>query len=574
MKRRALAARVRTSRSDADALKRLDALLADFAPGAAATKLELIDALLSARCNRAPELLMLQRTVCFLRAFPDDSRVLRAARQLARGFGKRVARLPRAERESLDDSGMAGTTTRHVYPYAAAQWFARLQAQTAEIDWKQFESPSALAPLMQPLLDPLEDEHTNFDAAGLRDWVARAKGERELTDLAWIAVQQPAGKAERVRAAHAYAAAEVPLRWQLRDSTAAIVHNVCAQPVQFRAAAALRKASADPRAAMRKPLDAITRLPRRKAARLLDVWRAALWSRTRSVYQIEHANLDELYLCDFGLGLQMAALGVAPDARGALEVGYGYLLLANGMPMGYGGFTALFRQINTGINVFPEFRGGEAAYAFEQALRAMRTLTGCDHAIVNPYQFGAGNDEALASGSFWFYYRLGFRPVLAEVRRMAQRESERLRAQPDYRVPISQLRKLAACDLRLDYGERTDTVFDEAWLPVIGQNVTAVLARETVARRAEALTLVAQRCAAVLGIDLARWPAVARAGFAQFAVLLAQVKDLTAWPAAERQALAQLCRGRWDAMERDFALGMTRQDRLREALARAARQPA
>jgi hypothetical protein len=267
----------------------------------------------------------------------------------------------------------------------------------------------------------------------------------------------------------------------------------------------------------------------------------------------------------------MAVIGVAPDARSALEVNYGYLLLANGMPMGYGGFTALFRQINTGINVFPEFRGGEAAYAFEQALRAMRTLTGCEHAIVNPYQFGAGNDEALASGSFWFYYRLGFRPVQAAVGALAQGEAERLRTQRGYRVPVARLRKLAACDLRLDLTARVDTVFDESWLTILGQRITAVLAREPAPRRADATARVVRRTAAALGVDVARWPTTARRGFAQIAVLLAQVDDLPDWPAAERAELARLCRCRWDPVERDFALGMARQDRLRETLGRAAR---
>ncbi|MCK7501784.1 MAG: hypothetical protein MZW92_76130, partial [Comamonadaceae bacterium] len=129
------------------------------------------------------------------------------------------------------------------------------------------------------------------------------------------------------------------------------------------------------------------------------------------MFQIEQPNLDECWQADFGGGLQMAAIGVRPGLRATLEVTYGYLLLANGMPIGYGGFTTLFAQVNTGINVFPEYRGGEAAFAFEQALRAMHTLTGCAHVIVNPYQFGAGNDEALASGAYWFYYRLGFRSV-------------------------------------------------------------------------------------------------------------------------------------------------------------------
>jgi hypothetical protein len=559
---------MRPDPNGSEALQELHARLADFAAKAAADKLRLINTLCSAHFRRAQDLLLLQRIVCFLCAFPDDAQVLRAARRLARGFAERVARLPRAERAELDDSGMAGTVTRHVFPYAAARWFAQKHPLSTEIDWPNFDDAGALAPLLQRLLDPLEDESTSFDADGLRDWLARAKGDRRMSDLAWIAAQTPAGKQRQTQ--QDYDAAEVPLRWSLGESPAAIVHNAYRQPIRFRARAAMRKPAADPPAAMREPLAQIERLPRRQAVRLLDVWRAALWSRTRTVYPIERPNLDELYLCDFGLGLQMAVLGVAPEARSALEVNYGYLLLANGMPMGYGGFTALFRQINTGINVFPEFRGGEAAYAFEQGLRAMRTLTGCEHAIVNPYQFGAGNDEALASGSFWFYHRLGFRPVQAEVNALARQEVQKLKAERGYRVPVTQLRKLAACDLRLDLSSRVDTVFDEAWLPALGQKIASVLAREPAPRRTDAAASVAQRIAATLGVDLARWPAPARRGFPQFAVLLAQVDGLRDWPKAERVEVIELCRSRWQSVERDFALGMAAQDRLRVALGKAA----
>ena len=31
--------------------------------------------------------------------------------------------------------------------------------------------------------------------------------------------------------------------------------------------------------------------------------------------------------------------------------------------------------------------------------------------VVEPSQFGGTNKEGLLSGAFWFYYRLGFRPI-------------------------------------------------------------------------------------------------------------------------------------------------------------------
>ncbi len=231
--------------------------------------------------------------------------------------------------------------------------------------------------------------------------------------------------------------------------------------------------------------------------------------------------------------------------------------------------------MNTGINVFPEYRGSEAAYAFEQALRAMHALTGCVRFIVNPYQFGAGNDEALASGAYWFYYRLGFRSARPEVRALAESEFARLRAERGYRVPIATLRRLAACDLHLDLtDDAAEKFFDEAWLPRLAAGVTAAIAREGVADRAEATQRLSQRIARVLGIGLSRWSAIERKGFAQFAPILAQIDDLASWPRAEREALTQTVRARWAPQERGFVARMLDHDRLRVALAEVAQRPA
>jgi len=241
------------------------------------------------------------------------------------------------------------------------------------------------------------------------------------------------------------------------------------------------------------------------------------------------------------------------------------------MPIGYGGFTTLFAQVNTGINVFPEFRGSEAAYAFEQALRVMHALTGNARFVVNPYQFGAGNDEALQSGAYWFYYRLGFRSAQAPVRALAEKEFARLRADRRYRVPIATLRKLAACDIHLDLTDDAgEKFFDEPRLEALGAGITAAIAREGAASRAEALASMEKRLAGLLGIRLADLSAVERRGFAQFAPILTQVADLAAWPKADREALRRIVRARWAPRERDFISLMCAHDRLRIALARAA----
>ena len=559
----------RRDRQAARALRALLRLLPAYGGEATAEKLRLLAELAELRFDRAAQLTALQRIVCFLVAFPDDLAVHRAARRLAEGFAARIARLPARQRALLDDSGMAATTTRHVYAAAAARWVQRRFPGSVDIDWTADNAAAAVAALVSPLLDPMEAEAVDLTLAGLREWLARARSGAQGTDLAWLLAQAGTGRARRTFD-DGFDAAEVPLAWTL-DDRASITGNRLRSPIAVRETG-MRRASGDPRAAIVAPLP-VERLSRREAARLLDVWRAALWSRTRTVFQIEQPNLDECYLADLGRGLRFAAIGVAPERRGALEATYGHLLLANGMPIGYGGFTALFAQVNTGINVFPEYRGSEAAFAFEQALRAMHALTGNARFIVNPYQFGEGNDEALRSGAYWFYYRLGFRSARPEVRALAETEFARLRGSRGYRVPIAILRRLAACDLWLDLADdAAETYFDESWLPRLAAGITAAIAREGVADRAEAVQRLSRRIADVLGIELSRWTAIERKGFAQFAPILAQIDDLASWPRAEREALARIVRTRWAPQERGFVAAMRAHDRLRLALGLAARR--
>ncbi|MCK7501782.1 MAG: hypothetical protein MZW92_76120 [Comamonadaceae bacterium] len=157
----------------------------------------------STRFARAADLRALQRVICFLRAFADDARIERSRAPPGDGFRGAPRRgCLRASAPHSMTRGMAGTVTRHVYGHAAARWLAARFAHEVGIDWKHFASPAALAPALQPLLDPMEDENTEFDDSGVRDWLRRARsgssrakaGTSAGTDLAWLLAQAPSAR--------------------------------------------------------------------------------------------------------------------------------------------------------------------------------------------------------------------------------------------------------------------------------------------------------------------------------------------------------------------------------------------
>src|SRR6202171_4723977 len=66
-----------------------------------------------------------------------------------------------------------------------------------------------------------------------------------------------------------------------------------------------------------------------------------------------------------------------------------------------------------------------------------------------PYQLGHENEEAIESGAFWFYRKLGFRPGRADLQKLAEREEEKIAdatklGKTKYRTPARTLKRLAA----------------------------------------------------------------------------------------------------------------------------------
>jgi len=282
---------------------------------------------------------------------------------------------------------------------------------------------------------------------------------------------------------------------------------------------------------------------------------------------MNQANPDEVYQADLGDGVQLAVIGVLPAQRLLLEANYGYILLSNGVPVGYGGISPLFRQANTGINVFDPFRGSEATYLWAQTLRAFRTLFGVRRFIINGYQFGAGNAEAIASGAYWFYYRLGFRPTSQEDQRLAEAEAARLRGSGG-RSPAATLRRLARGDLVLDLPDWNDAdAFDEAALDHLGTVVARQLSVQPHWSRRDGARALAAEVAQKCGLRLPRRAASERAAFERLAPLVAALPAWTSWPRAERAALGAMLLSKGAAQEAPYARGAVAHPRFFRGLA-------
>ena len=509
--------------------------------------------------RRLADIIRLHDALLFLRAFPDSPQVLRAATSACDSFS-RIFRGVVRDRTRTRDTGIVGTISRVWADFALAEWLCRSYSSQVEIDWSAVTDTSALYGLLRPIVQRAEEDAVDSGELSTREWMALRRGKASTTDLALLVHAAPTDRVGRRAFAANYDAAEVPLRWKLASSSGAATHNALRwKPVRYRRE--LRHAPADPVRVIATPSSDISLLARRRANDVIHVARAALAARGREVYALTYANPSEVYLADLGEGTAVAVVGVLPEFRMSLEANYGYVMLANGIPIGYGGVTPLYRQANTGLNIFPSFRGGEAAFLWVAALRAFHSLFGVTRFVVNGTQIGDGNPEAIRTAALWFYYRLGFRPSDRKRRALAHREFARLRDRRARTSP-AMLRTLAAGDLWLDLpGYRRQDYFDEAWLVECSRRTTLLLAAQESADPDAAAHAVTARVAHALGArGMTSRSRSERQAFHHLAPVCALLPGVERWSMASRAALVRLMLSKGLPQEREFVT-MARRDR-------------
>jgi hypothetical protein len=554
-------------------ISRLHAIRNRFGPDWRQEKEELLDEVQRLAIRTAADLRRLHTALCFLRAFPDSGDIHSAVEGLLSGFSSLHGDLGRGQASRLADTGVAGTELFYRFSFEVAAWLARRYPGTTGIDWAEFDDTSRLDELLEHLLHQTETDFFDSGRVSTQEWVRLVSGEHPGTDFDWLMSQLDDRRHHNRFWTSLYNAADIPLRCSLADSS--LSRTRCVYPAQsnyFRDVP-MQNRVANARAEIARPLRALTLLDRKEGKALLDVAMASLAVRHRETIHFNYANPAEVWVADVGRGVSIFATGLDPEHRYPVECTMGFLIVSNGVPIGYGGSSMLFRQANTGINIFDEYRGGEAAWLWVQVMRVFHALSGCTRFIANPYQFGSENAEALKSGAFWFYYRLGYRPVDGKVRKLARNEFAKLRKKTDHRTPVEILRKLATCDMHLALpGARQAEFFDEGWIETTSLLATRELNRSGQPSRRKAEDLVAHELAGALGIrSMDDWSTEERRWFVRFAPIVAAAAPAS-WTATEKRSMVALMRAKGGRLERDYARQLGAHERFFTALKKACRR--
>ncbi|NUO20118.1 hypothetical protein HUU59_11770 [bacterium] len=484
----------------------------------------------------------------FYKAYPQSEAIRKFCdRELGR-FHERIEEMGLSE--DLAQTGIAGTEYSYAFDYSNARVLSDLLGKDIELDWEDYESrEDPLVDILWLLLEDCEADAADSEDLTVREILERAAGNRTVISLLLECFERTF---EPRAAAQIYNDANLTLRFKLVGKAPS------------RSTVADKKPAAlflwDPREDRSKfkfaeeilrPLTLPAPSPHKRAQDLLNIVHGTLLIRSREYYGATHGNPDDFYEIPLDRGATLLFWFAKPEWRLPQETGLGFVLLKNGVPISYGGGGAHPARLEIAVNLFDTFRGGEAAWVYAQLIRAARAFYHAPWCVARKYQVGHENEEGLASGSYWFYYKLGFRSTDAKIRRLAESERKKILKQKGYRSPKSVLKQLAEADVVLPLEGQDPADYHEFPLDRVSLLATDVLTR--IAPRDRKIdSRILKAVEALLGFPIPQMSANERHSVAQQGLFLLAHGKCRTWPDDLKHTWLRMARGKGSAHEANY----------------------
>ena len=558
--------------------KRLDRLLTQledcryrFGRAELSRALMLLNSLAARNFSDSRSLIRLHEALLFLRAFPQGPAVVRKTAKLLNNFWKRVAELRQrgvdlSSWDTFEFSGVAGTAMEDTLSLDVARWLIRRMPGKVEIAWDNYEPGRELGvtwPRFMPLLE--DDAYVEADTPW-RQWLEAAQG-RKNASPEWLIRRFEGVALSEHDKAELYDSLRLPLRWDLGNSRISRTRNWSpVRRVFYHTAPFINRSEVSLAEELAKKPPALVKLSRKQGERVMDTIREVMLVRYRELYGTTLGDPESVVRADVGRGTSIYLWNLPPDRRLPLRAYVAGLTVKNGVPINYIEAIGLCEWMEVGFNTFYTFRGGETGWVYAQVLRCLCHLMGTTCVSVYPYQLGHDNEEAIDSGAFWFYRKLGFRPGCPELLRLVEREESKIAANPKYRTSARILRRLAAGHVFYELPSSEVGAWDSFSTRKIGLRVNAHMARKFGgdARRMRAES--ARSFARLLGVNTSPWTALEKASFETFAIVSALVRDLPSWTRKEKESLVQIIRAKPARDEMRYLHLTQKHERLRHAL--------
>lgn len=500
-----------------------------------------------------PSLIRFHEALLVLRAFPQSPRVLRQCEGLLGSFWKRVEALRRARADmdpfdALEVSGIAGTTMQDTLGLDLVDWLVKRHPGKVEIAWDDYDDERALGAVWPGVLPLLEEDALVEANIPWRKWLEAAQGTKS-TSPAWLVErfeELPLTDAEKSRV---YDSLRMPVRWRLENSTVSRTRNW--RPVRrvfYHQEPLIRRMEVSLAEELARRPPAMKRLSKAQGGRVMDLIREVMLVRYRELYGTTLGDPRTVVRADVGRGVTIYLWNLPPERRLPLRAYVAGLTLKNGVPINYIEAIGLFEWMEVGFNTFYTFRGGEVAWIFAQVLRCLCSWMGTTCISMYPYQLGHNNDEAIESGAFWFYRKLGFRPGRKDLVELVEREEARIARDPKYRTPVRTLRRLAEGHAFYELPGSELGAWDEFSTRNFGLRVVRLMGQEF---RGDGRCFREAAVRSLARVLRTRVPegGSARAGFENFALVASLIPGLKLWSSPQKRGLLEIIRAKSGADE-------------------------
>ena len=512
------------------------------------------------RINDADSLIRLHEALLFFRAYATNARAPRQVESILKTFAKRISQLRDADVDlsPLDEpevSGIVGTSVTSNFSYAIVRWLVATYPKQISIDWDWFEEEDRFGATMPRFLPLLEEEAMVEAHVPYRDWLRAAKGRKN--EVGWLIGQFESLRVTENLKAELYDSLKLHVTWRFGFRSSRTGMKLAQPKIFFHDQPLIQRRDISLSVELSSLPIPIREVSRALGAKILDLARETSAVRYRELHGFTYGDSRRVLQASLGRGTEAFVFGVRPEHRLPLRAYHATLIFKNSVPVAYFEGLSLFERMESGFNLYYTFRDGETAWLYARIVRLMRQLLGVTVFSIEPYQIGHENEEGIESGAFWFYRKLGFRPVRPELMKLTLSEEQKIATKRDYRTSARTLRRLAAghmmfemdvsgsyaSDLSLSMGEGV-SVWDHFAVRNLGLAVQRRMSQEFNSEGARIRAASVKLVKRVLGLRTDRWREAELNALENLALVLAMIPGIERWSEDEKQLAAQIIRAK------------------------------
>lgn len=504
-------------------LKQLKSLVFQFDKTSNETKSILLNEIILSIPKKKESFVQFHHVLLCMMAYTSNEKLLRQVERTASLLLEQLSNQSTLK-DKLIGTGLLHTAIECNFSYQKIKHIVQYFPNQVSIHSASSNSETQKTILKQ-ILPNVEYSKIHAGEKEFKTRIAEFHTSKQQTDLEWLLQTIEQSSPDKKTQAFLYNQLGIFIQWKVSSEKDSVSFLRGAQlPIYYHTTPLEKKISLQE--IIKQKLPTPIKLSLKEKQQLIHSAKMTLFYLYRETEPFTNANEDDITLFQLDKGISIALFGSFNSKRYSLESYIGYLVLKNNIPVSYGGGWIFGERSQFGINILESFRGGESSLIICELLRVYHHYFGATRFVVKPYQFGLHNPEAIKTGAFWFYYKLGFRPENNELRALASEEEEKKIKNPAYKSEASTLRKYTKSNIALTLSEKTYPDFDSE---LLSQRITNFVNSNFDSNREKAINQCFKQLKEALNINTKSWKSEDIDYAKQLSILFSSYPDYKKW---------------------------------------------